>query len=403
MNNYDVQTFVQVFSGRIDSPLWKEDESVPKDFSLKIDVLLLYNQAFVRYVLSHRNEITDFQLHSVIAMLKCARNECGGITYGCSDCGEIKFVPFLCHSRFCPICGKRYSEQWGRKLMKRFFPKDHRHVIFTLPKVFWELVKSRADVLINDLFEAAKTVIYRLFKDRFKNYRVRPGIICIVHYSGRDMKYNPHIHMLVTEGGLSPVGVWKRHSFWCYELMCVYWKYEVLKRFRYHCRDSLEAKAIVEGEWTKRFKNNTNGYVVKNYRDVLDVKKIGSYLARYVRHSPIGESRILAFNGKDVLIKHEWDNKIEETTISIEHFIEAILSNIPPKGFREVRQYGLYSNLFYRWAKGYITFRCFSREIVSQSVRGAFKVEARCPNCGGVMKPLFIEYIHRDEWMQVFF
>ena len=291
----------------------------------------------------------------------------------------------------------------GKKINEPFFPKDCRHVIFTLPEALWEIVSLRPEVLIEDMLDAAKTVITRLFKDRFRNVRVQPGIICIVHYSGRDMKYNPHIHMLVTEGGLSPIGLWKKHYYWDYQKMNTYWKYEVLKRFRFHCRDSLEIKSILDKQSKMRFKDDTIGYVVKNYRNILNVKRLGSYLARYFRHPPIGESRILAFDGEKIKIKYEWDNKIHETEITIDQFIAAILANIPSKGFRVVRHYGLYSNFLYRWAYSKISPNRLSSRNVGQQVIYPFKFEVVCLKCKRVMEPVQMEYIHRGEWVLVFF
>ncbi len=291
----------------------------------------------------------------------------------------------------------------GESINEPFFPKDHRHVIFTLPGPLWDIVGSRSDVLIEDMLHAAKAVISRLFKDRFKKTLVQPGIISIVHFSGRDMKYNPHIHMLVTEGGLSRIGLWKKHYYWDYQKMNVYWKHELLKRFRFHCRDSLEIKSLIDKQLMMRFKDNTNSYVVKNYRGILNVKSIGSYLARYVRHPPIGESRILAFNGEEVKIKYEWDNKIRETEINVNQFIAAILANIPSKGFNVVRHYGLYSNLLYRWACSKIIANRKSLRIVGQQVICPFKAEVICLKCKGVMEPFQMEYIHRGEWVLVYF
>lgn len=123
MNNHQVQKFIDDLSHKIDSTFWKSKEPFPEYYPLKINTILTYNNAFKHYVFSHRDKITGFQLESVMSMLRCSTNECGGITYSCPDCGEIKFIPFRCHSRVCPDCGKRYSEKWGRKLMQRFFQR----------------------------------------------------------------------------------------------------------------------------------------------------------------------------------------------------------------------------------------------------------------------------------------
>ena len=334
-------------------------------------------------------------------MFRCLNDNCGGITYLCG-CGSIKFIPFRCHGRICPRCGKRYAEKWGRGLMDRFLSVPHRHVIFTLPRILWDVVKSNPGTLVNDMFEAAKTVILRLFNDRFKSLSVKPGIICLVHYTGRDMKYNPHLHMLVTEGGLTSKGLWKKHSFWPYSKMCAYWKYEVLKWFRFHMRHSLDVKAIIDHQQKQRFKDQTSGYVVKNYRDVVNVKDLGGYLARYVRHPPIGESRILAFDGEHIKIKYEWDNQMHLASIEIDDFIAALLSNIPPKGFKTVRQYGLYSNTLYLWACIKLTAAKYIPTTLDRYIPDLFKEEVICPNCKGVMKPIVMDYLCHGRWQTKF-
>ncbi len=121
MNDLLVQGFIADIAGNICSPLWEEEVPFPSGMRVGIDSILLHNHAFERFVFAHRDEISDFQLDSVMMMLRCVKEECGGITYVCPDCGKTRFVPFRCHSRVCPRCGKRYAEQWGRELMKRFF------------------------------------------------------------------------------------------------------------------------------------------------------------------------------------------------------------------------------------------------------------------------------------------
>ena len=123
MIGQQVQMFIAEISSKMDTSFWQPQKPYPKHYPLNISAILSYNNAFEHYVFNHRDEISDFQLESVLSMLRCAQNECGGRTYVCHKCNEGKFIPFRCHSRVCPYCGKRYSEQWGRKLMKRFFQR----------------------------------------------------------------------------------------------------------------------------------------------------------------------------------------------------------------------------------------------------------------------------------------
>ena len=271
-------------------------------------------------------------------------------------------------------------------------------MIFTLPPVVWELVAQDPGALIDDLFEASKRVIERLFEDRFRHMRVRPGMICVVHFTGRDLKWNPHIHMIVTEGGLTPWGEWRAHAFWVYSKVASYWKYEVLTRLRFHLRGSLDAKAAIDRQWTMHFKDGTEGYVVKHYRDLKDVEGLGSYLARYVRHPPIGESRILGFDERRVRIKYEWDNEIHETTVTTERFIEAMLSNIPPKWFRVVRWYGIYSNTQRVAAMESLIEARTMATTLDEFMPGQPRMTVICSTCGGVMDPAVMEYVRYGRW-----
>ena len=398
VHEYCVQLAEDIASG-----VWDEPSPVPDGSPHRIDTILTHDHTFDRYALAHRGEVSDHQLASVLAMLGCAVDECGGITYRCVECGDTEFVPFRCHGRVCPRCGKRYAEEWGRKLMSSILPVDHRHLIFTLPPTVWELVASDPGRLVNDLFEASRRAIERIFDDRFKKERVRPGIISVIHFTGRDMKWNPHIHMIVTEGGLTQGGDWKEHVYWPYMTVSAYWKYEVLNRLRFHLRASLDAKAVIDREWTRSFKDGTSGYVVKHYRNLGDMEGLGRYLARYVRHPPIGESRILGFDDEGVRIRYEWDNEVHETTVSTEDFVRSVLSNIPPKGFRVVRRYGLYSPTLSRWA------RCMLCGVVSSPTTLEIFMnvlsgdELSCPDCGGVMEPMALEYVRNGRWEIILF
>ena len=57
------------------------------------------------YTLHPRKSVIE----NVDRMINCGDPSFGGAMYGCGQCGTLKFVPFRCHSRFCPTCGTKYS------------------------------------------------------------------------------------------------------------------------------------------------------------------------------------------------------------------------------------------------------------------------------------------------------
>ena len=384
--------------------LWAEDDRAPSEIKLKVHEILTHNKNLNRYLHEHSDDIDPFKLGMIHRMLRCVEGKLGGITYSCGECETYTSVSFSCHSRVCVRCGKEYAEQWGRSFMENVLPVKQRHLIFTLPGPLWDLVRSHESVLLDDMMDAARAVIYHLFQKKFGGRKVTPGMIAVLHFTGRDMKDNPHIHMIVTEGGLTEGGIWRRHEFFPYGLMSMYWKSEVLKRFRWHLRDNLESKALIDKQWKMRFKDGTNGYIVKNYRDVLgkngnagrEAMRIGGYLARYIRHPPVGESRLLNYDGEMIRLKYEWDNKVHETDITVDQFIHAIFSNIPPKGFKVTRRYGLYSAPKFKWARmilGGIHMSVTFDVIDFQSVHVNKLKHIRCPRCGVVMEPVCMAYL----------
>lgn len=59
----------------------------------------------IKYTLHPRKT----EMENIDKMINCGDPSFGGAMYGCPHCGKLKFVPFRCHSRFCPTCGNKYS------------------------------------------------------------------------------------------------------------------------------------------------------------------------------------------------------------------------------------------------------------------------------------------------------
>ena len=363
-------------------------QPISSNFKLTVANIFEHNWNWERYCLEHLCEIEEFQLKQVDIMLACQRKGLGGKIYLCPRCGEEKYVAFTCMSRICSHCGKLYSTSWDNIIMQRYLDVPHRHVIFTLPEELWGYVRKYPK-LINAMFQAANETIHRLFDMQFGKDKVRPGMIDIVHFTGRDLKYNPHLHALVTEGGLDENGIWHKHSYWPYESMRRIWQYEIIKKFRRILPKDLETKSMLDA-----LSKSYDGFVVKNFRDLMNIKDLGKYLSRYVRHPPIGESRLLEYDGESIKIKYEWDNEMNTTWIPIDRFIDAILSNIPPKGFQVVRYYGMYSNRLYSSSKKALDEK-ESQSLVYPKIRTVQESlydEPICEKCGVPMDLVIIEY-----------
>lgn len=141
-------------------------------------------------------------------MIHCGDPSYGGAMFACPDCGELKFSAFRCKSRFCTSCGNKYNQLRAFRMSCKLVNCTHRHCVFTiLEELRLYFLKDRE--LLNCLFHSVKDVILRMFYKMNKSENFTPGFVLVLHTFGRDLKWNPHIHALVSEGGASNYTVWR--------------------------------------------------------------------------------------------------------------------------------------------------------------------------------------------------
>ena len=73
--------------------------------------------------------------------------------------------------------------------------------------------------LLNCLFHSVSSVVLRLFSKMNKHKNFTPGFIMVLHTFGRDLKWNPHIHCLISEGGYSDDAFWRNVSHFNYTFL----------------------------------------------------------------------------------------------------------------------------------------------------------------------------------------
>ena len=132
-------------------------------------------------------------------IVNCGNPDFGYALYVCEHCGKFLKVPFRCKSRFCNTCGVKYAQDRAISMAKKSIRCKHRHIVFTMSDKLW-LYFQKYRYLLNGLFEASSNAILSWFYEINKSQNFKPGIMCTLHTFGRDLKWNPHIHMLCTEG-----------------------------------------------------------------------------------------------------------------------------------------------------------------------------------------------------------
>ena len=156
------------------------------------------------YILHPRDTVID----NINRMLNCGDSAHGGAFWGCPECGKLRFVPYTCKSRFCPSCGNMYNQKRSFHISCKLISCVHRHCVFTIPEELRSFfLKDRS--LLGELFLSVRDAILRMFSKMNKTENFTPGFVCVLHSFGRDLKWNPHIHALISEGGAGNITPWR--------------------------------------------------------------------------------------------------------------------------------------------------------------------------------------------------
>ena len=278
------------------------------------------------------------EMENIDKMIHCGDPSFGGAMYGCPHCGKLKFVPFRCHSRFCPTCGNKYTMDRTTSMSFKLVNVTHRHCVFTIDENLREFfLKDRS--LLDCLFHSVNSVITRMFLKMNKSKNFTPGFIMVLHTFGRDLKWNPHIHCLISEGGYSDDGFWRNVKHFDYTFL--------RNAFRTALLNEMESKigSSFKKVKAKCYREHQQGFYVYAKPNLCDPRIVVKYIGRYLGRPVIATSRIDKYDGEMVTFhynRHEDEQYIEETIPAME-FIQRLIRHIPEKHFKMIRYGGIYA------------------------------------------------------------
>ena len=288
----------------------------------------------IEYILHPRKT----EMENIDKMIHCGDPSFGGAMYGCPHCGKLKFVPFRCHSRFCPTCGNKYTMDRTTSMSFKLVNVTHRHCVFTIDENLREFfLKDRS--LLDCLFHSVNSVITRMFFKMNKSKNFTPGFIMVLHTFGRDLKWNPHIHCLISEGGYSDDGFWRNVKHFDYTFL--------RNAFRTALLNEMESKigSSFQKVKAKCYREHQQGFYVYAKPNLCDPRIVVKYIGRYLGRPVIATSRIDKYDGEMVTFhynRHEDEQYIEETIPAME-FIQRLIRHIPEKHFKMIRYGGIYA------------------------------------------------------------
>ncbi len=354
---------------------------------MEVSLKQIFNQGLDHY--QSRHGLSLDQHRAAQAIMACQSDVLGHEEWLCREDGHIERAYHSCRHRSCPRCNSGLTHDWLEKLQTRLLSCQHYHIILTLPHELNGLWYYNRAWCTDRLFKAATETIRQLLSDeRYLGAEV--GILASLHTWGRTLSFHPHVHLLVTGGGMNAGGEWieakrdfllpvgvikaKFRGKWLSWLNAAYAAGEITLPDGWRERDWKKVLTrIARKPWNVRIQGN-----------YAHGKGVAIYLSRYVRGGPIKDSRLIGAGDGTVSFRYQdhQDGKDKVMGISVENFISRVLSHVPVKGRHHVRYYGLY-------LPGAQDKRNLARETLGDAKETACEVkqkERHCPDCG---RPMF--------------
>ena len=131
--------------------------------------------------------------------------------YRCNSCHHQHYQYHSCGNRHCPNCGGLKREQWLLDRQSELLPTTYFHIVFTLPQELRSIAMGNRKAVFSLLFEASTYTLRKLGQDE-KYLGATPGIVSILHTNGQDLSFHPHVHCIVSGGGIDKDGKWKKEN-----------------------------------------------------------------------------------------------------------------------------------------------------------------------------------------------
>jgi len=314
------------------------------------DIFRLHGQEY-----RDNNKLSPQQRKAMKDIENCRTAALGGHVDVCENgCGFTRISYNSCRNRNCPKCQGLKSAKWLEKRFERILPTHYFHMVFTVPHELIPIGLHNKRTLYKILFQAAANSLLEFAKD-WERLQAQVGFTAILHTWNQDMQFHPHIHIVVTGGGLD-----KSQTRWVLShnnfLVPVH---ALSKKFRGKFIDLLK-RAFEEGrlalpENTTHSKPPDDLYRLtkKLYRKKWVVyskqpfggpEQVFSYLGLYTHKVAISNHRLVHMaDGKVAFLARDnaSPGKNRPVTLTAHEFIRRFLLHILPSGFVKIRHYGL--------------------------------------------------------------
>lgn len=298
-----------------------------------------------------RYRLLPYHIKSLEQLRDCRTSQMGSHSQYCTNGHLMGVFHNSCRNRGCPQCQRLKTEQWLQKQQSKLLNTQHHHWIFTLPHQLNKLWLYNREWLNDAFFTSVQSVVKELAADP-KYLNARPGFILAFHSWGRSLSFHPHIHCLITHGGLSEQEQWitpKKKVMFPAKVMMKLFK----GRLQKNILEALESGKLKtppetnQAYWIQQCKKQyAPKWVVHACPSYSHGNGVAKYLARYMRGGAIKNGRLFQKPDQSITLHYQSHKTQQREKINYtpEQMIRKIVQHLPLKNKATTRLYGLYND-----------------------------------------------------------
>lgn len=273
----------------------------------------------------------------------CRTAALGGHLHKCDECGHEVPLYNSCRNRHCPKCQSLEQARWVEQQVRDLLPVHYFHVVFTVPACLQPLFVRDRRQSYALLFAAVWETLGEVCRRRLG---ATPGMIAVLHTWSQTLVFHPHVHCIVTGGGIDSSGerwISSRPDYFVpVRVLSRVFRAKLLQAFEgsmgstHRARGTAILRQAVSQPW-----------VVYSKPSMAGPQQVLRYLGRYTHRIAIGNERIVSMAEGHVSFRYRdrrHGSKACLLTVTGSEFARRFLLHVLPKRFVRLRHYGLFAN-----------------------------------------------------------
>jgi hypothetical protein len=311
------------------------------------------------YRLQNGASLSMAQHRVMTAIEVCRTAVLGGHLEQCDHCGHQRNAYNSCSDRHCPKCQSLARAQWLEDRQSELLDTQYFHVVFTVPEQVATIAHQNKRELYGILFRATAQTLLTIAADS-KHLGAKIGFFAVLHTWGSNLLHHPHLHCVVTGGGLSADG-----SQWISCRDGFFLSVRVLSRlfrrlFLEYLVNAFDAGKLEFFSSLESLRDSSSfldylaplhesEWVVYAKRPFAGPEQVLDYVGRYTHRVAISNNRLLDIAEGKVTFRYKdyrHDAQQKTMTLEAEEFIRRFLLHVLPEGFQRIRYYGFLANRY---------------------------------------------------------